>query len=343
MLNNPFLTITSLLASCNLGATQLLSPFSSEHYGNPKVGPWYLGNDLFATLLNGNPNATGYYPISGPDVTRAATSSASVPGWAWDIKVKADIPISYANGTNYPESVQSNVFTGSQITLHSPSNTSMDPSWEVCILRWGLGEQYSNELRQDDGSCSSVLDDACRNDIQKTVAKSWAAASDSNRCLCPDLSSISSCGSAPATFKELCNPSCELCSGPQPIMDNVNHTYCLDWNATDVNNGTSNTPSSWSDGQLLAQTYGGEAASPGNTTNYDQTGTLAWPFMVVWAPTALGAEPKTQLTCIRASNATTGSRVPGQAPGKSSGTLNDQKYLTLVLASMVAAFWMTRP
>jgi hypothetical protein len=76
-------------------------------------------------------------------------------------------------------------------------------------------------------------------------------------------------------------------------------------------NSTTGGPFTWSDGKLLAQTYGGQAAAYGDIASYNETGSLVWPYMIAWGQNTVGIEPASQLTCIRAKNAVDGSRVPG--------------------------------
>ncbi|RYP60998.1 hypothetical protein DL771_010283 [Monosporascus sp. 5C6A] len=300
-----------------------ISAFGSQNYGNRRYAPWGLEYDAMATFLE-RPNATGNYPLSGPDTT-SASESGPVDGWAWNIRVRADIPINETNGSNYDQDVLSKYFTGSQITLNSPSSEGIDPSWLVCIIRWQVDEDYSEELRQDDGTCSSVLDESCRSDMADFVARNWADHTGSARCRCPDLSSISSCGEPPAAFHQGCGATI--------------------YNATSINNSTRTGSYSWSAGEYLAITYGGAAGARGDTTLYDQTGSLAWPFMVVWGRESRNSVPTSQLTCVRAANATDGSQAPGTdgtgGDGGSGGSLNDQKSPIVILVSIFAAIWVT--
>ncbi|RYP30528.1 hypothetical protein DL767_006205 [Monosporascus sp. MG133] len=310
------------LASAQPGASS--SAFGSDNYGDSSYGPWGLDNAVMTTFLE-RPNATGTYPLSGPETTSPASESGPVDGWAWDIRVRADIPISETNVTNYHQDLLSQYFTGSQIRLKSPSSEGIDPSWLVCVIRWQVDDDYSEELRQDDGTCSSVLDESCRSDMADVVANTWADRSGTDRCRCPDLSSISSCGEPPAAFDQGCSATV--------------------YNATHINNSTGTGPGSWSAGEYLVLTYGGAAGARGDTTLYDQTGSLAWPFMVVWGRRSLHAVPTSQLTCVRAANATDGSQAPGAdgtgGDGGSGGSLNDQKSPIVILVSIFAAIWMT--
>ncbi|CAJ2513934.1 Uu.00g020530.m01.CDS01 [Anthostomella pinea] len=324
------LAFASLLVSCPLAFSEVLpdssSTFTEDNYGWPTYGPWGLNNSLYSSLLSRQPNTTGKYPLSGPDISTTAPSSetGTVDGWAWTIDVKADIPINLSNHSYTPE-VEAEYFTGAQITLHAPSNAETDLSWLVCVLDWEVDNSYTDDLRRDDGSCSTALSSQCRSDMADAVAKGWSTQSGTNRCKCPDLTTIDSCAPVPAAFHSGCGGTI--------------------YNATDLNDSRNSTShkDSWGAGQLVVQTYGGPPTSQGNITAYDQTGSLAWPYMVVWGSIATGSTPTSQLTCIRASNASAGSEVPGTSSvdGGSSASLGKGMSSMGVLASMLVAVWMT--
>lgn len=67
------------------------------------------------------------------------------------------------------------------------------------------------------------------------------------------------------------------------------------------------------DGRAIVTNLGGlPYAERGNRTAYNETGSLAWPAVVVWGRNTTSDDPiVSPLTCIRASNATTGSQAPG--------------------------------
>ncbi|RYP85971.1 hypothetical protein DL769_000834 [Monosporascus sp. CRB-8-3] len=294
----------------------LITPIDTDGCQVVPANPEDGGHDIFSISS---------VHVGCPDTTSPASESGPVDGWAWNIRVRADIPISETNVTNYDQDTLSKYFTGSQINLGSPSSEGIDPSWLVCVIRWQVDEDYSEELRQNDGTYSSVLGDSCRSDMADVVARTWADHSGTDRCRCPDLSNISSCGEPPAAFHQGCGAT----------------TY----NATDINNSTRTSPGSWSVGEYLAITYGGAASARGDTTLYDQTGSLAWPFMVVWGPKSLHSVPTSQLTCVRVANATDGSQAPGtdgtSGDGGSGGSLSDKKSPIVILFSIFAAIWMT--
>ena len=58
----------------------------------------------------------------------------------------------------------------------------------VCVIHWRL-DYNSDELREgeDDGTCSSVLDESCRSEMADVVAETWTSRSGMDRCEWPDL------------------------------------------------------------------------------------------------------------------------------------------------------------
>ncbi|KAI0155100.1 hypothetical protein GGR57DRAFT_86889 [Xylariaceae sp. FL1272] len=222
------------------------SVFGADNFGYPQSGPWGLNNGVFSQLLS-QPNATGDYPLSAPDVVQPPGTSPPdlVGGWNWIIRVRADMPV---NRSGY----EGRYFVGSAITLQAPKDIEVDEDWEVCIIIWSLGSGFSDKLRTDDGTCSSIWSDKCRRGIHDTVAKRWTSGL-RPRCLCPDLKTISGCG----------NEAQAALAGP----GGGSSTY----NSSDINNSTSVggiNPLSlfeWSDRQFLYRTYGGAPSNQGNT------------------------------------------------------------------------------
>lgn len=172
------------IASFCLVKAQIPWVWNGNNYGGSEVAPWGLNPSFFSSLLS-QPNATGTYPISGPSV-----SSENTGGWQWQIAVRADIPI---NNTTSPQKVayHGEAFTGVEITLQSPGNVSSE--FQMCVMNWDLSFGSEDALYDDDGTCSSVLSDACRSDVASAVSENW----DTRKCQCPDLRSISSCSPGP--------------------------------------------------------------------------------------------------------------------------------------------------
>ena len=200
------LTVLNLLDTHMFVAAQS----STDHYGDRIYGPWGFDVDVLTSFFD-QPNATGNYPLAGPDWSSPAPNDP-VDGWAWNIRVKSDIPISKTNLTEHYEKANqmSDYFTASQITLQAPSG-EVDPTWEVCIIRWYMDENFA-ELREDDGTCSSVLEESCRSEMADAVSETWADNDGASRCKCPDMGG-GSCGGPPA-FSQGCTARRELDQAP---------------------------------------------------------------------------------------------------------------------------------
>ncbi|KAH8892266.1 hypothetical protein GQ53DRAFT_864141 [Thozetella sp. PMI_491] len=171
--------------------------FTFNNYGNDKLAPWGVNLTSFDANLAA-PNATGRYPLPGPNISAPYGSPPGymiIDGWAWNIAVTADIPLSLANHTSPGN--QDQVFTGTTLQLVIPDslltgapgsiNAVVDESWRMCIMRWALPDDYNDSLRTDDGSCTSIMSNQCIKDIQNYTAYTYKS---SASCKCPDLGKI---------------------------------------------------------------------------------------------------------------------------------------------------------
>ncbi|KAI1267909.1 hypothetical protein F5Y18DRAFT_424211 [Xylariaceae sp. FL1019] len=304
------------------------SAFGEENFGYPQSGPWNLNYTVFAQLLS-QPNATGDYPLLAPDVAQPPSTNPPdlVGGWNWNIRVRADMPVN-ASGSPDGEDYEGEYYVGSAITLQAPEDIEVDEGWDVCIISWRLGNGLSDKLRTDDGTCSSIWSDKCRRGIRDAVADRWTSGL-RPRCLCPDFHAISGCGEEAQAA--LSGDSCESRTS----------------NSTQINNSTSlggNNPLSlleWSNRQFLYTTYGGVPSNQGNISAYNTTASLAWPFMVVWGVDAEEA-PASQLTCVRAANATIGSQIPGPnytSMGVGISPERGSVFAGVMLAVLLSSIW----
>lgn len=85
--------------------------------------PWNIPASDFDSLLSSNPNATGTFPVTGPNISLPVSGSSNIYGWSWSISVVADIPIRNSSW-EIPERTQS--YTGGSWLstvphLYSPS------------------------------------------------------------------------------------------------------------------------------------------------------------------------------------------------------------------------------
>ncbi|RWA07875.1 hypothetical protein EKO27_g7229 [Xylaria grammica] len=271
-------------------------------YANDRDGPWYVPRAEFDAFLTNHPNATGNYPIPGPNISAPAAPSSlgnqsSVDGWSWSIVVSADMPLVNASYKPDDDGEGPFYYTGGKVTFNAPEsllgpggNLTVDDGWQVCIFTWQINDfPYSDKLRSDDGTCTSVLSDECIADMKSEAL----SATVKGQCSCPIMSKI---------------PSCERLGDVAKVFNN----NCI---------GEFRTARSlrlWEGGKLETGAYGdAEAHHLGNNTGYDNIGSLAFPALVsFWnANTTNGIldDSLTSLSCVRAADAVEGSTAPGDA------------------------------
>ncbi|KAK6857398.1 hypothetical protein PG995_007585 [Apiospora arundinis] len=330
--------ITNLLSQClmALGLQTVLAETSVAKWGDGggTVGPGGVNFIEFGRLLDEQPNATGIYPLSGPDLTGAVGSQEIadgwppelIDGWSWQIHVKADIPVNNSEPWHRGEEAQGKYFTSTQVALHTPPfKKNVTDGWEVCVMTWETNRDYSDALREDDGTCSSVLSEDCRKAITDSVSEGWKKSSSwYNRCTCPSLDELDGCGDPRRNSRRAAPPAVSN-RAPVPVpatgqQQQRSNERTIVYNATRINEGArlaaevadNNPRHQFVDGRAIMTNLGGlPSAERGNLTAYNQTGSLAWPAVVVWGRNTTSDPIVSPLTCIRASNATTGSQVPG--------------------------------
>jgi hypothetical protein len=131
-------------------------------------GPWSIRRYEFDNLLNKDFNGTGIFPVAGPNISAPSSVTTSIDGWSWSIFVVADIPI-INSSWEIPQ--KSQFYTWGKLTFNAPQflhssssssvqNVSVNDDWQICLYSWDLGfgdAPYPSNLRNDDGTCSSVL------------------------------------------------------------------------------------------------------------------------------------------------------------------------------------------
>ncbi|KAK4040841.1 hypothetical protein C8A01DRAFT_15332 [Parachaetomium inaequale] len=271
-------------------------PDSWGAYGFPdyKFGPWGVPDVTFERLMKA-PNATSNYPLQAPDTSSPFPAPGPIDGWSLSLSVVADVPMSESNmslALVHPN----DTFTGSRLVLQTPtgSDSAFDESWSVCVIQWSIDlKNYPAKLREDDGSCSSVLSEQCARDLEKAAREQYITGrSRSRQCPCPWTADIPSCAGEQAEALS----GNGACSSQGLSADDINRL---------------------SDGQYRVLQYGGPLHERGNRTAYDESGSLAWPMMVLWGPSenATGGSPGAdgvvaKLSCPRAKEATQGSTAP---------------------------------
>jgi hypothetical protein len=191
-------------------AGAMLLPLALARRSNePKVsygeganfGPYGVALSKYNEILNA-PNATSQYTISGPNISAPYPGSGPVDGWSLTVSVVADIAMSESNSSTahwYPNQI----FTGSRVVLQTPKGPSSaaHESWYLCVINWDIGlAKYPSKLREDDGSCSSVLSEQCIRDVEARALEEYRLGFNPiTPCGCPMLSDIPSCDGEQAT------------------------------------------------------------------------------------------------------------------------------------------------
>jgi hypothetical protein len=213
-----FFTAAGILA---LASAQGSKPKVSYGEG-ADFGPYGMALSRYNEILNA-PNATGQYNIPGPDISAPYPGSGPADGWSLTVSVVADIAMSESNSTTvdpYPNQT----FTGSRVVLQTPTGPSSvaHESWFLCVINWDIGlEKYPSKLREDDGSCSSVLSEQCIRDVEaRTLEVYRQKFGPFTPCGCPSLSEIPSCAGEQATALSSgggCMARCESALPPFPL------------------------------------------------------------------------------------------------------------------------------
>jgi hypothetical protein len=254
------------------------------------VGPWNIPKSEFDSLLSDHSNASGNFPIAGPNISAPSSATSNIDGWSWSISVVADIPIKNSI-LQIPQRGQ--FYTGGKLTFNGPpsllsssssstQNLSVSDEWQLCLYSWDVsigGAPYPSNLRSDDGTCSSVLSSQCMTDIRN------AAQSSSGKCSCSVARSF---------------PSCSALGNDSALWSN--NCAAASFNATAIRE--------WEGGKVERSIWGGdEAHDAGNLTAYNYVGSLAWPVMASFHNNGIQTAATT-MSCVRAKDAASGSVAP---------------------------------
>lgn len=242
-------------------------------------------------------------PFSGPNISASADAlsdtAAGIDSWSWSIAIAADLPLVHADDKTDFANQSELFYTGGVITLNAPSslvdfngNLTVADDWEMCLIRWDLNSfNYTDELRSDDGKCTSGLSDECIADLKEAVAETQRSR---YRCTCQLIDSIPSCselGDKISVFGNTCVA--------QPV-DSESFREGYTEGKSDLVPFRDKTPH-----------------GKGDRESYDNVGSLSWPILASFM--YKGEENKngtsTFLTCVRAKDA-----VAGSTPPESSGS-----------------------
>ncbi|KAF3023154.1 hypothetical protein E8E14_013999 [Neopestalotiopsis sp. 37M] len=132
------------------------------------------------------PNATGSFPITGFDISKAFTSPPqTVDGW--ELAVNVTSSISDADTLN-PGNSTGQVYTGTSIYLRAPDDViaALDPdtaaddtTWKICVTVM-TGSTEDDTSAADNGTCTS-LSSQCVADFQDAYADQFAKLQDCYR------------------------------------------------------------------------------------------------------------------------------------------------------------------
>jgi hypothetical protein len=190
----------ALLSLLSLASAQKPDdPDSWGAYGWPdlKLGPWAVPDVTFERLMEA-PNATSEYPLQAPGISSPFPAPGPIDGWSLSLSVVADVPMSESNmslALDHPN----DTFTGSRLVLQTPTgpDSAVDKSWSVCVIHWWIDpKNHPAKLREDDGSCSSVLSEQCVRDLENSAREAYmyiTGRGGGTQCPCPRPSDIPSC------------------------------------------------------------------------------------------------------------------------------------------------------
>lgn len=298
----------------------------SEPYkpGPNGKGPW--GDDLieFSVLLASNKTTWGSVPFEYPDISKNWLEVSDRPGWSWDITLKGDVgaatPLS--NG-----SIEWHYQTEGFISLQTPTSNNgsalpVDKEWNMCLLHWDLANgRYNDKLRSDDGSCSSVLSEGCRDALRRRVEDAFVA---NGTCACTTAAAVPECAA-------------EEAAGAAGPWDSGCAAEAAD--ARDM--------AGWiRGGKPVFAFAAGDFYDAGDRANYNDLGSVAWPVLSVLA--GVGATNsssssstagegvtyfRSQLSCVRATHAFEGWDVPDLAAANKNTTNTDRPAQTSAASS----------
>ncbi|KAF7538173.1 hypothetical protein G7054_g3121 [Neopestalotiopsis clavispora] len=236
------------------------------------------------------PNATGSFPITGFDISKAFTSPPpTVDGWELAINVTSSI--SDADTLN-PGNSTGQVYTGTSIYLRAPDDViaALDPdtaaddtTWKICVTVMTGGTEDDTSAA-DNGTCTS-LSSQCVADFQDAYADQFAKLQD--------------CYRQP--------PTPDSCGNSLNQANLTTQQYAIDHL-----NGT----------EVFVTASGPHDA--GDNTAYDNAVKTVWPVLVVWgwntrANVSDDTKPTVQLTCARANNTGDGSDSSASVASRSHG------------------------
>ncbi|ETS79340.1 hypothetical protein PFICI_09193 [Pestalotiopsis fici W106-1] len=231
------------------------------------------------------PNATGRYPIAGPNATVAYPGSM-MDGWEIEMDVSASMPTAHG-GDKF--------IAAAGIKLHPPAelvqqdsngvqhlNADAD-SWFGCVNVFGAGGISGDN---GNGMCSGLLSDTCIDNIKRLFAEAPQLAAGGQ---CVSLWNMTDAEASGCPF-----PSDEYTSGfgfGDDLL--VGHEIAYISDAMD---------------------------SPSDQSGYDRFASTTYPVIITWGHTdgagdEMVAEDHITVACVRANVTTPGSQTPNTSNG----------------------------
>lgn len=302
--------VTQFAAACVLArfvGAQEHVPGSPQYMGATARGiePWPprvggTGDDEGFLEALKKPNLTGTYEFATPNISSPEAPSEAITeesnsvlnGWSLSVGLTAGVPFRenhYLAGElvlHTPESLLTNITDEGS----SRKNVSVIDGWNMCVMQWTLNTQpYPTALRNDDGTCSSVLSPDC---IRAVEAKAR------NRCQDPRIHEIPACANDDTRAFRTGSFSGWL---PASAIREFPQGHA----------------------EMMAFSTWPAPGGPRNLTLYNDLGTVAWPMLLTLRANGPAAR-WSQLFCVRPTEAVNGSTLPvwekkDQEAGEGSG------------------------
>lgn len=277
--------------------------------GTSGKGPW--GGDLteFAVLVGSNKTTWGSVPFDYPNLSNNWQEVSDKPGWSWDVTLKGDVSFMVQLRHGLTASLyQTQGFISLQMpTSGNGSALPVDKEWKMCLLHWDLANgRYNDKLRSDDGSCSSVLSEPCRDALRQRVQDTFAA---NGTCACTTAAAVPECAA-------------EEAAGAAGPWDSGCAAEAAD--ARDM--------AGWiHGGKPVFGFAAGGVYDAGDRAVYHDLGSVAWPVLSVVAGVGGARSPgegvtysRSQLSCVRATQAADGWDVPDLTAANKTTTNTDR-------------------
>ena len=131
-----------------------------------------LGNDtppVTAGQVYTNPDATGVFTFSAPNVSVPYPGGLFVDGWAVKTAIKADIPVISMSGLKtHTTGIAFNITAPESLLIDVGGHkvVDADPSWINCISLWAPFTHTTSD-GPFDSTCAGILPEQCIQDLRE--------------------------------------------------------------------------------------------------------------------------------------------------------------------------------